>query len=114
MGRLSRDQSDHLVCLEDNGYKYLVSNNCDEVLEEIIEYIKGVRFFCKTIKMYGFISHCSLHAHRSGFYKERLHPSHGRSYLREDLLTSPIGKPSSLDFIWMQLMSGSSVPTPNS
>lgn len=50
MGILSSEQSEGLRCLEDNGCKYLVSNNDDDVLEEIIKYMRGVRFFCKSKK----------------------------------------------------------------
>lgn len=37
MGWLSSVQSEYLRCLEDNGYKCLVSSNYDKVLKEIIE-----------------------------------------------------------------------------
>ena len=46
-GVLSENQKHYLDELKLNGYKTLVSNNYDDILYELMEYFKGVRYCCR-------------------------------------------------------------------
>ena len=67
-GVLSPDQSMMLRQYQDNGFKTLVSNDYDHIIEDILEYFKYVRMkctFCPRI----FVSSQTLKNHIKGFHK---------------------------------------------
>ena len=67
-GVLSRDQSMILLQYQNNGFKTLVSNDYDQIIEQIIEYFRDVRIKCSFCPR-RFISSQSLRNHIKGFHK---------------------------------------------
>ena len=45
-GVLSPDQSMMLQQYQNNGFRTLVSNDCDHIIEQLIEYFRDVRILC--------------------------------------------------------------------
>ena len=67
-GVLSPDQSIMLQQYQSNGFKTLVSNDYDHIIEQIIEYFRDVRILCSHCPR-RFISSQSLRNHINGFHK---------------------------------------------
>ena len=67
-GRLSPDQSMMLRQYQNNGFKTLVSNDYDHIIEQIIESLRDVRILCSHCPR-RFISSQSLRNHINGFHK---------------------------------------------
>ena len=67
-GVLSSDQSMILLQYQNNGFKTLVSNDYDQIIEQIIEYFRDVRILCSYCPR-RFISYQSLKNHIKGFHK---------------------------------------------
>ena len=67
-GVLSPDQSMILVQYQNNGFKPLVSNDYDHIIEQVIEYFRDVRIKCSYCPR-RFISFQSLRTHINGFHK---------------------------------------------
>ena len=67
-GVLSPDQSMILLQYQNNGFKTLVSNDYDQIIEQIIEYFRDVRIKCSYCPR-RFISYQSLRNHIKGFHK---------------------------------------------
>ena len=67
-GVLSPDQSMMLRQYQNNGFKTLVSNDYDHIIEQIIEYFRDVRIKCSFCPR-RFISSQSLTNHINGFHK---------------------------------------------
>ena len=67
-GVLSPDQSMILLQYQNNGFKTLVSNDYDHIIEQIIEYFRDVRIKCSFCPR-RFISSQSLKNHIKGFHK---------------------------------------------
>ena len=67
-GVLSPDQSMILLQYQNNGFKTLVSNDYDHIIEQIIEYFRDVRIKCSYCQR-RFISPQSLRNHIKGFHK---------------------------------------------
>ena len=67
-GVLSPDQSMMLRQYRYNGFKILVSNDYDHIIEQIIEYFRDVRILCSYCPR-GFISPQSLNNHIKSFHK---------------------------------------------
>ena len=67
-GVLSPDQSIMLQQYQSNGFKTLVSNDYDQIIEQIIEYFRDVRILCSFCPR-RFISSLSLRNHINGFHK---------------------------------------------
>ena len=67
-GVLSPDQSMILLWYQNNGFKILVSNDYDHIIEQIIEYFRDVRLLCSHCPR-RFISSQSLKSHIKGFHK---------------------------------------------
>ena len=67
-GILSPDQSKMLLQYQSNGFKALVSNDYDHIIEQIIEYFRDVRILCSFCPR-RFISSQSLTSHINGFHK---------------------------------------------
>ena len=67
-GVLSPDQSMMLRQYQNNGFKTLVSNDYDQIIEQIIEYFRDVRILCSYCPR-RFISYQSLKNHIKGFHK---------------------------------------------
>ena len=67
-GVLSPDQSMMLRQYQTNGFKTLVSNDYDQIIEQIIEYFRDVRILCSYCPR-KFISSQSLRNHIKGFHK---------------------------------------------
>ena len=67
-GVLSSDQSMILLQYQNNGFKTLVSNDYDHILEQIIEYFRDVRIKCSSCPR-RFISSQSLRNHIKFFHK---------------------------------------------
>ena len=67
-GVLSPDQSMILRQYQSNGFKTLVSNDYDQIIEQIIEYFRDVRILCSYCPR-RFISSQSLRNHIKGFHK---------------------------------------------
>ena len=67
-GILSPDQSMILLQYQNNGFKTLVSNDYDHIIEQIIEYFRDVRIKCSFCPR-RFISSQSLRNHIKGFHK---------------------------------------------
>ena len=61
-GALSPDQSMMLRQYQNNGFKTLVSNDYDQIIEQIIEYFRDVRILCSHC-LRRFISSQSLRNH---------------------------------------------------
>ena len=67
-GVLSPDQSMMLRQYQNNGFKTLVSNDYDYIIEQIIEYFRDVRILCSYCPR-RFISSQSLRYHIKSFHK---------------------------------------------
>ena len=67
-GVLSPDQSIMLQQYQNNGFKTLVSNDYDQIIEQINEYFRDVRILCSHCPR-RFISFQSLRNHIKGFHK---------------------------------------------
>ena len=67
-GILSPDQSMILLQYQNNGFKTLVSNDYDHIIEQVIEYFRDVRIMCSFCPR-RFISSQSLRNHINGFHK---------------------------------------------
>ena len=67
-GILSPDQSMILLQYQNNGFKTLVSNDYDHIIEQIIEYFRDVRIKCSFCPR-RFISSQSLRNHIKGFHE---------------------------------------------
>ena len=67
-GVLSPDQSMMLRQYQNNGFKILVSNDYDQMIEQVIEYFRDVRILCSYCPR-RFISSQSLRNHIKGFHK---------------------------------------------
>ena len=67
-GILSPDQSMMLQQYQNNGFKTLVSNDYDQIIEQIIEYFRDVRIKCSYCPR-RFISPQSLRNHIKSFHK---------------------------------------------
>ena len=67
-GVLSPDQSMILLQYQNNGFKALVSNDYDHIIEQIIEYFRDVRIKCPYCPR-KLISSQSLRNHIKGFHK---------------------------------------------
>ena len=67
-GVLSPDQSMILLQYQNNGFKTLVSNDYDHIIEQIIEYFRDVRIKCSHCPR-RFISSQLLKNHINGFHK---------------------------------------------
>ena len=67
-GILSPDQSEMLRQYQSNGFKALVSNDYDHIIEDILEYFKDVRMKC-TFCPRKFVSPQSLRNHIKSFHK---------------------------------------------
>ena len=67
-GVLSPDQSMILLQYQNNGFKTLVCNVYDHIIEQIIEYFRDVRIKCSFCPR-RFISSQSLKNHINGFHK---------------------------------------------
>ena len=67
-GVLSSDQSMILLQYQNNGFKILVSNDYDQIIEQIIEYFRNVRIKCSYCPR-RFISSQSLSNHIEFFHK---------------------------------------------
>ena len=67
-GVLSPDQSMMLRQYQNNGFKTLVSNNYDHIIEQLIEYFRDVRILCSYCPR-RFISSQSLKNHIESFHK---------------------------------------------
>ena len=68
-GILSPDQSMILLQYQNNGFKTLVSNDYDHIIEQIIEYFRDVRIKCSYCPR-KFISYKSIKKHIEGFHKK--------------------------------------------
>ena len=67
-GVLSPDQSMMLRQYQNNGFKTLVSNDYDQIIEQVIEYFRDVRIKCSYC-LKRFISSQSLSNHIKSFHK---------------------------------------------
>ena len=67
-GVLSPDQSMILLQYQNNGFKTLVSNDYDQIIDQIIEYFRDVRILCSYCPR-RFISSQSLRNHIKFFHK---------------------------------------------
>ena len=67
-GIMSEDQSKMMRQYHLNGFKTLVSNDYDRIIEDILEYFKEVRMKC-TFCPRKFISYESIKKHIKGFHK---------------------------------------------
>ena len=67
-GVLSPDQSMTLLQYENNGFKTIVSNDYDHIIEQVIEYFRDVRIKCSYCPR-RFISSQSLRNHIKFFHK---------------------------------------------
>ena len=67
-GILSPDQSVILLQYQNNGFRTLVSNDYDHIIEQVIEYFRDVRIKCSYCPR-RFISSQSLRNHIKGFHK---------------------------------------------
>ena len=67
-GVLSPDQSMMLLQYQNNGFKTLVSNDYDHIIEQLIEYFRDVRILCLHC-LRRFISSQSLRNHIKNFHK---------------------------------------------
>ena len=67
-GILSSDQSMILLQYQNNGFKTLVSNDYDHIIEQVIEYFRDVRIKCSYCPR-RFISSQSLRNHIKDFHK---------------------------------------------
>ena len=49
-GIISKNQTNYINTLENNGFKVLISNNYDEIITTIIMYSLGIRYLIKNTK----------------------------------------------------------------
>ena len=70
-GVLSPDQSMMLRQYQNNGFKPLISNDYDHIIEQLIEYFRDVRILCSYCPR-RFISSQSLKNHIKSFHKKSL------------------------------------------
>ena len=68
IGVLSYGQSKMLRQYENNGFRTLVSNDYDYIIEQIIEYVRDVRIKCSYCPR-KFISPLSIKYHIKSFHK---------------------------------------------
>ena len=68
IGVLSYDQSKMLRQYENSGFKTLVSDDYDYIIEQLIEYFRDVRIKCSYCPR-KFISSLSIKNHRKSFHK---------------------------------------------
>ena len=68
-GVLSYDQSNMLWQYQNNGFKTLVSNDYDYIIEQLIEYFRDVRIKCSYCSR-KFISSLSIKNHIASFHKK--------------------------------------------
>ena len=78
-GILSYNQSKMLRQYENNGFKTLVSNDYDHIIEQIIEYFRDVRIKCPYCSR-RFISSQSLKSHIKSFHKKAQRGGMSQSY----------------------------------
>ena len=69
IGVLSDDQSKMLRQYENSGFKTLVSNDYDYIIEQLIEYFREIRIKCSYCPR-KFISPLSIKNHVKSFHKE--------------------------------------------
>ena len=50
LGVISKNQTNYINTLENNGFKVLISNNYDEIVTTIIMYSLGIRYLIKNTK----------------------------------------------------------------
>ena len=67
-GVLSYDQSKMLTQYQSNGFKTLISNDYDHIIEQLIEYFRDVRIKCSYCPR-RFISSQSIKNHIKSFHK---------------------------------------------
>ena len=67
-GIMSEDQSKMMKQYHLNGFKTLVRNDYDRIIEDILEYFKDIRMKC-TFSPRKFISYESINKHIKGFHK---------------------------------------------
>ena len=67
-GVMSSNQSMMLRQYQNNGFKALVNNDYDQIIEQIIEYFRDIRILCSHCPR-RFISFQSLNNHIKGFHK---------------------------------------------
>ena len=67
-GIVSPDQSKMLRQYQSNGFKTLVSNDYDHIIEQLIEYFRDVRILCSYCPR-KFVSSQSLKSHIKSFHK---------------------------------------------
>jgi prophage antirepressor-like protein/uncharacterized protein YlzI (FlbEa/FlbD family) len=67
-GQISTEQNTLLQVYENNGFKTLVSNDYDEIIEQLLDYYKQVRIKCKYCAR-KFLSSTSLEKHHTQFHK---------------------------------------------
>ena len=67
-GILSPDQSMMLRQYQNNGFKTLVSNDYDHIIEQLIEYYRDVRILCSCCQR-RFVSSQTLKNHIKSFHK---------------------------------------------
>ena len=70
-GRVSDEQTKLLKAYDNNGFKTMLSNDYDLIIEAILEYFKDVRIKCKYCDR-KFKSGDTLLKHLSGFHKHIL------------------------------------------
>ena len=68
-GSLSDDQSRMLRQYQNNGFKTLVSNDYDYIIEQLIEYFRDIRIKCSYCSR-KFISSLSIKNHITSFHKK--------------------------------------------
>ena len=68
-GILSYDQSKMLRQYQNNGFKTLVSNDYDYIIEQLIEYFRDVRIKCSYCSR-KYISSLSIQNHITSFHKK--------------------------------------------
>jgi prophage antirepressor-like protein len=67
-GQLSTEQNTLLQVYKNNGFKTLVSNDYDEIIEQLLDYYKQVRIKCKYCAR-KFLSSTSLEKHHTQFHR---------------------------------------------
>ena len=82
IGALSPDQSIILLQYQNNGFKTLVSNDYDQIIEQVIEYFRDVRILCSHCPR-RFISFHSLRNHIKGFHKMQSEYDRHQQHLKQ-------------------------------
>ena len=67
-GVLSDQQKEQIECYEDNGYKCIVSNDCDLITKELNNYMHDICIRCKYCRQ-KFISKKTLFRHVKYFHR---------------------------------------------